>query len=843
MTALAMILDAAARWPDRAAIEEADGEPVSYAALIARARSHAVRGAGVVEIRAERSAELVARCLGAWLAARAWTPLDPAEPVARRDAIRTRVASAGGADLAYVIATSGSGGAPKAVMVGHRGIPALLRAQIDAFHLGPGARSLWLHAPGFDASVSDWATALASGATLVIPGAADLGELARRAITHVDLPPALLGGLGELPETLRVVILGGEACPVARVRELARRVRVVVVYGPTEATVCASLVAVDAARWTRPLIGAPLPGVVFRVIDGELYIGGDCLALGYAGDPDETARRFVVRDGERLYRTGDRVEAGADGLAFAGRLDRQRKIRGRRVELDEIDAALRALPGVCDAATEVRGPVLVGFVEGEGEPAALRDALRPQLPVSMLPARIVMGPLPRTASGKIDRAALAICPLLVRAPDGADALTAELAALWCDALGAEAVEDGDRFRDAGGDSLTAMTLAAATAARALPLDPAFLVTDPSFAELVSAVRTTASTNRALTVADCESRGLARLAEIRSGHPPCGSRVRSGHPPPGSRILITGASGLLGAHLGRAWPEALALVRNPDTAPPGLEVVVGDLARAWLGLAPDGWARLVREVGTIIHAGARIALPLDWQAHAATNVDGTAWIARLAAESGAAWHHVSTLSVFVGTDRAAHRCARTDLPDPAAHAFGGYAQTKIAAEAVARASGARIYRLGLLVEDALREGTQLGMIARGLAKLGAAPAGDPQLAFDVTPVTHAARAIVAAVEARHDAHAFAAHHIAGRHATLADLAGALPTIPAPTWAERARPRLADPEIAMAYLSLARLHGDAALCTRARPFDLFLATGADFDAPPLAVDLAALCAVLA
>ncbi|HLL22945.1 MAG TPA: AMP-binding protein, partial [Kofleriaceae bacterium] len=325
-----------ARHGDAPAIEEADGTVVTYAALLARARAYA-RG-GVVRVPATRDTELVARCLGAWLGGGAFFPVEPCDP-------RPRPVIEHEPGLAYVIATSGSSGAPKHVLVGHRGIPALLAAQIDAFALGPGARALWLHAPLFDASISDWGTTLAAGATLVIPTAASLGsparlnaELSTRAITHVDLPPSLLAHL-EPPPSLRVVVLGGEPCDVQRVRSLARERRVVVVYGPTEATVCSSLVVVDPAAWERPMIGQPLPGVTYRVVDGELYIAGDALAFRYA-EAAETARHFVVLDGMRWYRTGDRVDVTPQGLAYVGRVDRQCKVAGRRVELDEIEAAI-----------------------------------------------------------------------------------------------------------------------------------------------------------------------------------------------------------------------------------------------------------------------------------------------------------------------------------------------------------------------------------------------------------------------------------------------------------------------------------------------------------------------
>ena len=779
-----MLLDALARHGDRPAIEAADGRVTTYAELLARARRHAA--SSLVELPAERTVDFIARCLGAWLGGGAFRPYDPCDP-------RPRAPIAMVDGLAYVIATSGSTGAPKHVMVTHRGLPALWQTQVDAFALGADARALWLHAPMFDASISDWGTALLAGATLVLPTANAVtqlsSELAARAITHVDLPPALLAQLEPAP-CLRVVVLGGEACDVDRVRALARRVRVVVVYGPTEATVCSSLVVVDAAQWTRPLIGHPLPGITYRVLDGELHIGGAALALGYANDPEETARRFVDVDGMRMYRTGDRVEPAPCGLAFVGRVDRQVKLRGRRVELDEIEVALRRFTD--DAAVIVRNQRVVAFVTA----AIDRAALAAVLPGWMMPARFVVGPLPRTATGKLDRAALVVPP-----PSQTD----PLARAWCDALGVDSVRIDDRFSEVGGDSLARLMLKVASGIeRDIDLDFA-LDGDPTFGELVARIHTR-QRRQVMSVADCERRARAIFDVHVERVPDMATRLRTDRH--GGDLLVTGANGVLGRALLSALrrepaQRIIALVRDANVQLDVDEVVRGDIR-------DDAWhAGLRHRVGAVIHCAATIQLGADWDAHVDTNVRGTAQIARFVGDA-IAWHHISTLSVFVNTDRGRGRHRPTDNPAPDAIAYGGYAQTKIAAEAIARACGASIYRLGLLVGA---EHDQRAMTLRALAKLGAAPAGFRDASYDETPVAYAAEQIAARLR-----EAPGTFHITAGSTRFGDVIDRMQLVELPhaVWLERARARSDDPEVAMAIGAFSR-----------RPeLDLFLATGAAF-----------------
>ncbi|HFE46176.1 MAG TPA: amino acid adenylation domain-containing protein [Nannocystis exedens] len=411
---LAWIADSVDEYGERPAIIDR-GEALSYAELwhwacaIGRSLKHQDLGKDpYVGLSLDRSAAYVAALLGTWIAGAAFVPLPGDLPELRRrrilEEVRPRVildrqqvlrlrlsvvsspiegqrghctaalfARRPPDELAYVLYTSGSSGEPKGVMINHRGIPGLVRAQVRAFGLDSSSRSLFMLSPAFDASISDIGTALFAGAALVIvdreqlrtPGAL-LRTLERESITYVDMPPAWLPYLDprSLPPSLETIVIGGEVCPSAQVRRFAEIVRVVNVYGPTEATVCASLVRCGPS-WSRPLLGRPLPGVVFRVLDddgdelqagegegeGELYIGGQGLARGYLGRAEQTAKRFIQRHGERLYRSGDRVRIDAEGeLEFCGRVDRQRKIGGVRIELDGIEAELLRHPDVLEAA-------------------------------------------------------------------------------------------------------------------------------------------------------------------------------------------------------------------------------------------------------------------------------------------------------------------------------------------------------------------------------------------------------------------------------------------------------------------------------------------------------------
>ncbi len=538
----------AERTPDAVAVIF-EGRELSYGELNARANrlAHHLIGLEVgpetlVGVCLERSAEMVVALLGILKAGGAYLPLDPEYPEARLahmladaapalvltttalctrlpetnavltlDAPETqallgwapehnpghgeRTCSLRPRHPAYVIYTSGSTGSPKGVVVTHAGIPSLAGTQVERLGLSLGSRVLQFASLSFDASLWEVVTALTTGAALVLmkearSGHALLEVLVSQQVTHALLPPVVLTTMGDddgLP--LEGLVVGGETCPGELVARWSPGRRMVNAYGPTEATVCATMSA-PLSGTQAPPIGSPIWNTRVYVLNGwlepvsvgvsgELYIAGAGLARGYLNRPGLTAERFVadphaLETGSRMYRTGDLARWLPDGtLEFLGRADQQVKIRGFRIEPGEVEAALAAHPAVARAAVVASddgpgGKRLVAYVVpvlgAVPEPAALRHHLAALLPEYMVPAAFVLlDAFPLTPTGKLDRRALPerakTRPDVETAFTPSRSLTEErLARIWCELLGLDRVGIRDDFFELGGHSLLVLSL-------------------------------------------------------------------------------------------------------------------------------------------------------------------------------------------------------------------------------------------------------------------------------------------------------------------------------------------------------------------------------------------------
>ena len=394
---------------------------------------------------------------------------------------------------AYLIYTSGSTGTPKGIVVSHRNICHYLRASNAVYGIRAVDRVFQSCSVAFDLSMEEIWVPYLVGATLWVATTGVLGDaealpatLRGAGITVLDTVPTLLAMIGDDVPTLRIVILGGEACPPALVERFAKPGRKVFnSYGPTEATVVATIAELVAGEHVN--IGQPIPNYTAYVADetmvlvgqdvqGELLIGGPGVTLGYLKRNDLTAQKFIANPFSAnhsdpiLYRTGDSVSVGADGaIAFHGRIDDQVKIRGFRVELGEIEQALTDHPAVKAAAVTLRSiagidQLVAHLVMGSPDIPVLREALKERLPAYMVPARFeVLDELPRLISGKVDRKALVALPLttaletvVTNAEPAADGLEAALLVAAAEIFPGQPISpSSDFFNDLGGHSLLA----------------------------------------------------------------------------------------------------------------------------------------------------------------------------------------------------------------------------------------------------------------------------------------------------------------------------------------------------------------------------------------------------
>lgn len=564
-TFVAFLAEHARTTPEAIALEDAQGETLSYSELEAKAgrwaaflRHEGVDTEKIVAVAASASAETITGILGTLKAGGAYLPLDVGSPRARLQAMlqdaqpalvlcdefgAEKLADCGfrlislldttagdhaasqveviPEQLAYVIFTSGSTGQPKGGLLEHRGLSNMAQAHAQEFGVGPGSRVLQFSSLSFDASVHEIFMTLVSGGTLCLaqreqmaPGKELVELLQQRRITNVLLPPTALAQLPEadLPD-LQTLIAGGERCPAALVKRWGQRRDFFNAYGPTESTVTATIWKCDSEDDVDPPIGRARPGAELWNLSndgtpvalgevGELHVSGIGLARGYLNRPELTAERFITKSlsgqgNQRLYRTGDLVREREPGVFdFVGRADRQVKVRGFRIELDEIESCLRKHPLVSGCAVRLweRGDShaqLAGYYVAADRLGAdeVRAFLAERLPTSMVPSHLLpLDELPQGTSGKVDYQKLPdpllqTCDEKVQTNASAEhTLESRLSEIWEEVLGLE-VDREDHFIELGGDSLLSVQISLHGQAAGLEFTSAEVLAYPTVAQL------------------------------------------------------------------------------------------------------------------------------------------------------------------------------------------------------------------------------------------------------------------------------------------------------------------------------------------------------------------------
>ena len=810
-------------------------------------------------------------------------------------------------DLAYVIYTSGSTGEPKGVEVTHRGIVSLLQQQISAIRLTPESRSLFLLSTSFDASVSDIGTTLLSGASLWIePDFHANGRLIatpeqilevikKRKITYVDIPPSVLAKLDPnlCPPSLTTILIGGEVCPPQVIRQWADKVRLLNVYGPTESTVCSSLSICDTHSCDRPLIGQPLAGVEYQINcghaaedqtnknhtpkedQGELLIGGKCLARGYRNRPELTASRFIERDGHTFYRTGDLVRRDSDGeFVFLGRIDRQIKLRGHRIEPGEIELVLETYPAVNRAAViyDDNSKALVAFLATDRNDVSvseLRIFASSALPAYSVPQQFnFLTELPTTAAGKIDFVALGkLSKQTTHNVSTIEEASSEqertLYEIFRRVLRHDKFSLDDHFFCIGGDSLGAMEVIATAHLNGISVSPQLLASCGSVKRICAELN--CSGDNDFLLAEELVKDVDSILESRIANPQLGNSRRK--PAQNNHILLTGATGFLGSRileciLDCESVQVTCLVRgNEDQVRERLvgvlaenkidmdleklkriSVVSGDVSLPQLGLSAETYWRLASQVEQVIHSAANVNMIATYESLRPSNVVGVKNTADFVLSGQPkSLEYISTLSVFVGTDCFQGTMFERDNRSKTQRVFGGYAQSKWAAEILLQKLelNSRFYRLGLLTADT-RSGVYpkhdlMTLAIKGIVEIGALPEYNNErfdtLRVDITPVNYAASVITAISKTQTDESTFHIAHPTGLSSTslFKNLQQSYPHIKVVSVSEFER-RVRDSKIklpvATACLALCRALNSGET-NSPNPLDIFQATETTFD----------------
>lgn len=818
-------------FPENIAIIE-DGIPtLTYSQMWGKATCVANRlkeinsSSEYVIVKLSKSSRYIIAILGCWLAGKAFVPIGKDLPDTRKKYIEdivdtdlsitecnfddflkshpvNHIEKITGSTPAYIIFSSGTTGKPKGILVGHSGLVNLARSQRKAFRITEHSRNLFFLSINFDASISDIIVTLTSGAALVIEST-DSVELSanlmhvieKRRVTHTDIPPSVLRvtNANDCPQCLETIVIGGEATDKVTVLKWANKVNLVNVYGPTEATVCTSLCQCTE-DWTVPVIGKEIQGVTYHIHDddamdaddGELWISGECLAIGYFKNEVLTKEKFPIVNNRRYYRTSDHVRRTDDGnLEFIGRYDRQVKFHGQLIELEEIESTLKLLRLVRNAAVVKRvvsernsKEIIAAFVEvgdttdAEEATKYIRKALRHHLPKWMIPGHIeLIQRLPKVTSGKVDYSALSVMELKNFSMQPEENYLSDkeeiVAKIMADILKISRVNPNENFFDLGADSLDTLLLIARLQNEVkinITLDQLKHHATPfAICSMSSQGKSMAMFSKELAD-DWKFNLIPQFVSDQSN---------------GNTVFITGATGFLGAHILAELIERedyrnrdiVCLVRcassdhgveriretfsryNLNALNLGrVKIISGDLVLPEFGLDYKDYENLAIVTSEVYHCAATVNMMADYETLKPQNVTATKSIVQFCLNGRRKkLNYASTLSVFVSTNLNEGVALETDHLDNPCIIYGGYGQTKYVCEKFllnvpSELCGINIIRYGLLCGDTTNGISApkdfLGMFIRGAKLVKALPVDSSgKLGIDISPIDIASKMTV------------------------------------------------------------------------------------------------------
>lgn len=885
----------------------------------------------LVAVHVNKSSDYICAILGVWLAGSAFVPLLPDLPQKRKLSIlkdcnpniilennRTKFNTAIKGitrlnidkapkyennesqrkisiyhdSLAYIIYTSGSTGSPKGVMIPHRGVLNVMEQQISKFKLDSSSRSLLFLSISFDASISDIGTVLLSGGTLFIENIdrAFLTEnlfsiINKRRITHIDIPPSVLKILPieEKPHSLKTVIIGGEKLDEQSVIKWAQKVHLINVYGPTEATICTSMVSCSPITWDGPDIGQPIKNIKYKIDQGgELLISGVGLAIGYKNKELLTKEKFPTIDGKRWYKTGDIVKTKENKIYFIGRKDRQIKINGQLVAPEEIESTLADHNNISRSAIIYNNGKLIAFVQLKNgnsnfSEKSIKRYLSERLPSWMIPKEIIFQDILSTnASGKVDFARLKQ-ELEIRNRSPQEIVKHEtlninerISEVWKKILGIKTINEERSIFSMGADSLSALSFIIESKKIGLNFPVGILATENSIRKLSNWYEN--NKNKQGTISD----GITASKIIHDGKLDSywnkilteSKKLKDGNI---NNILLTGGNGFLGAHLikeiisknknakifalirANSKPEALTKIKislesnKIKISKEGIKKIIpicGDISKEKLGLSPRDWQMISSTIGSIYHCAATVNMVKGYAELKKTNVDGAKEIVKLALTGRRKKIvYTSTLSVFVATNQNTGRVYEKDNLKKIKNIYGGYAQSKFVAEYFLQKIpkeilDIKILRLGLLTGNsktgAMSENDYLKMFIKGLCSLSAISDGKHNsISLDVTPVDYAARLSYIVANSKNNHRIF--HITTGKSFDLAIVIKALKNngkklkkLDGHAWQQMIKEKTnITPEESAAVMAMCRLDNTQNSFKQLRSMDLFQATNIVFD----------------